>query len=99
MKIHVPLNGHPRVTEYNNLDGSDIPINGFTALLIRYGTDDDQFRMVTTIQEWRELNLIVEQTITDLPETRAWARKDQAQREKLRESIAAARAELAKAPR
>ena len=98
MKVHIRTKEHPRVTEYTNFDGDDIPITAHTELLIRWGGekfDVGQLRVVMTIQEWRELNLIVEQAITELPDTRAAARKQKADQEQLRETIADTRAKLA----
>ena len=97
MKIHYRSKHHPRVTEYTNFDGDEIPITDHTELLIRWGGkthEDGQLRVVTTIQEWRELNLIVEQAITELPDTRAANRKDKEDRDRLRETIAAKRNRL-----
>lgn len=99
MKIHFRTKEQPRVTEYTNLDGDQIPVTDHTELLIRWGGkthDDGQLRIVATIQQWRELNLIVEQAIAELPDTRAAQRKDKADRDKLLKTISDTRAKLAK---
>jgi hypothetical protein len=97
VKIHFRTKDQPRVTEYTNYDGDNIPVTGHTELLIRWGgnsQDDGQLRIVATIQQWRELNLVVEQAIADLPDTRAALRKDKADRDKLAQTIAATRDRL-----
>jgi len=98
VKIHYRAKHHPLVTEYTNFDGDNIPVTDHTELLILWGgktPDDGQLRIVATIQQWRELNLIVEQAIADLPETRAAKRKDKADHVKLLKTISETRAKLA----
>ena len=97
MKIHFRTKDQPRVSEYTNFDGDNIPVTDHTELLIRWGGEtqnDGQLRIVATIQQWRELNLIVEQAIADLPETRAAQRKDKEVRDRLVQTIAATRAKM-----
>ena len=97
MKIHFRTKEQPRVSEYTNFDGDNIPVTDHTELLIRWGgetQDDGQLRIVATIQQWRELNLIVEQAIADLPDTRAAQRKDKEVRDRLVQTIAATRAKM-----
>jgi hypothetical protein len=97
VKIHFRTKDQPRVSEYTNFDGDNIPVTDHTELLIRWGGEtqnDGQLRIVATIQQWRELNLIVEQAIADLPETRAAQRKDKEVRDRLVQTIAATRAKM-----
>jgi hypothetical protein len=97
VKIHFRTKEQPRVSEYTNFDGDNIPVTDHTELLIRWGgetQDDGQLRIVATIQQWRELNLIVEQAIADLPDTRAAQRKDKEVRDRLVQTIAATRAKM-----
>jgi len=98
VKVHIRTKNNPCIIEYTNFDGDDIPITDHTELLIRWGGerfDDGQLRVVMTIQEWRELNLIVEQAVTELPDTRAAKRKARADSEQLKKTIADTRAKLA----